>query len=46
MGHDSSRLAVHLLSAMQGVSILAHALHDTGLVAMETERLKSWIQNL
>jgi AcrR family transcriptional regulator len=45
-GHDSSRLAVHLLSAMQGVSILAHALHDTGLVAMETERLKSWIQNL
>jgi hypothetical protein len=31
---------------MQGVSILAHTLHDPGLVATETKRLKSWIQNL
>jgi AcrR family transcriptional regulator len=45
-GNDSSGLAVHLLSAMQGVSVLAHAFHDPGLVAMETERLKSWIQSL
>ena len=43
---DSSGLAVHLLSAMQGVSILAHAFHDSGLVATETKRLKSWIQSL
>ena len=45
-GKDSNGLAVHLLSAMQGVSILAHTLHDPGLVATETKRLKSWIQNL
>jgi AcrR family transcriptional regulator len=46
MGKDSHGLAVHLLSGMQGVSILAHTFHDSGLVAMETKRLKSWIQSL
>jgi TetR/AcrR family transcriptional regulator, transcriptional repressor for nem operon len=45
-GKDSSGLAVHLLSAMQGVSILAHAFHDSDLVATETKRLKSWIRSL
>jgi AcrR family transcriptional regulator len=45
-GKDSNGLAVHLLSAMQGVSVLAHTFHDTGLVATETKRLKSWIQSL
>ena len=45
-GKDSKGLAVHLLSAMQGVSILAHTFHDSGLVATETKRLKSWIQSL
>src|SRR6266576_2964221 len=45
-GKDSNGLAVHLLSAMQGVSILAHAFHDSGLVVAETKRLKSWIRSL
>src|ERR1700730_7338061 len=45
-GKDSKGLAVHLLSAMQGVSVLAHSFHDSGLVATETKRLKSWIQSL
>ena len=45
-GKDSSGLAVHLLSALQGVSVLAHSFHDSGLVATETKRLKSWIQGL
>ncbi len=45
-GKDSNGLAVHLLSAMQGVSILAHTFHDSGLVATETKHLKSWIQSL
>jgi hypothetical protein len=45
-GKDSNGLAVHLLSAMQGVSILAHTFHDSGLVAAETKRLKSWIRGL
>ena len=45
-GKDSTGLALHLLSAMQGVSILAHSFHDPGLVAAETKRLKSWIRSL
>ena len=44
---DSSRaLAVHLLSALQGVSVLAHDSHDSDLVVMETRRLKEWINTL
>src|ERR1700687_4751634 len=45
-GKDSNGLAVHLLSALQGVSILAHSFHDSGLVATEAKRLKGWIQSL
>jgi AcrR family transcriptional regulator len=45
-GKESSRLAVQMLSAMQGVSTLAHAFHDSGLVTAETKRLKSWIRSL
>src|ERR1700686_5272841 len=45
-GKDSNGVAVHLLSALQGVSVLAHSFHDSGLVATETKRLKSWIQSL
>jgi len=45
-GKDSNGLAVHLLSAMQGVSVLAHSFHDPRLVATETKRLKSWIRSL
>ena len=45
-GKESNSLAVHLLAAMQGASVLAHSFHDSGLVAMETKRLKSWIQSL
>ena len=45
-GKESSGLAVHLLSALQGVSVLAHSFHDAGLVTTETKRLKSWIQSL
>jgi hypothetical protein len=32
-------LAVHLLSATQGVSVLAHTFHDPGLIEMEAARL-------
>jgi AcrR family transcriptional regulator len=45
-GKDSKGHAVHLLSALQGISVLAHTFHDSGLVATETKRLKSWIQSL
>jgi len=45
-GKESGRLAVHLLSALQGVSTLALAFHDSGFVATETKRLKTWIRAL
>jgi len=42
-GPDSRGLAVHLLSATQGVSLLAHTFHDPGLIEIEAARLKEWI---
>jgi TetR/AcrR family transcriptional repressor of nem operon len=45
-GKASRGLAVHLLSALQGVSLLAHTFHDPGLVTMETKRLKGWVESL
>src|ERR1700674_540728 len=43
-GADSRGLAVHLLSATQGVSVLAHTFHDPGMIEMEAARLKGWIR--
>jgi len=45
-GADSRGLAVHLLSATQGVSVLAHTFHDPSLIEMEAARLKEWIRAL
>jgi AcrR family transcriptional regulator len=45
-GADSRGLAVHLLSATQGVSVLAHTFHDAGMIEMEAARLKQWIRTL
>ena len=45
-GADSRGLAVHLLSALQGVSPLAQSFHDPGLVAQEASRLNEWIRTL
>ena len=45
-GADSRGLAVHLLSATQGVSVLAHTFHDPGMIEMEAMRLKQWIRAL
>jgi AcrR family transcriptional regulator len=45
-GADSRGLAVHLLSATQGVSVLAHTFHDPGLIELEAGRLKQWIRSL
>lgn len=48
IGHaaESRSLAVHLLSATQGVSVLAHTFHHPGLITMEAARLKKWIRSL
>jgi TetR/AcrR family transcriptional regulator, transcriptional repressor for nem operon len=45
-GDDSRGLAVHLLSATQGVSVLAHTFHNPGMIEMEAARLKKWIRAL
>jgi hypothetical protein len=45
-GADSRGLAVHLLSATQGVSVLGHTFHDAGMIQMEALRLKKWIRGL
>jgi AcrR family transcriptional regulator len=45
-GADSRGLAVHLLSATQGVSVLAHTFHDPGMITTEAARLKQWIRSL
>jgi AcrR family transcriptional regulator len=43
-GRDSRGLAIHLLSATQGVSLLAHAFHEPEIISVEAERLKTWIR--
>jgi AcrR family transcriptional regulator len=45
-GGDSRGLAVHLLSATQGVSVLAHTFHDPSLIDIEAARLKQWIREI
>lgn len=45
-GADARGLAVHLLSATQGVSLLAHTFHDPALIINEAARLKTWIRSL
>jgi AcrR family transcriptional regulator len=45
-GAESHGLAVHLLSATQGISVLAHAFHDPGLIELEAARLMKWIRSL
>jgi TetR/AcrR family transcriptional regulator, transcriptional repressor for nem operon len=45
-GADSRGLAVHLLSATQGISVLAHTFNDPSMISAEARRLKEWIRSL
>jgi AcrR family transcriptional regulator len=45
-GVDSRGLAVHVLSALQGASVLAHTFHDPDVLASEAERISDWIRAL
>lgn len=45
-GAESRGLAIHLMSATQGVSVLAYTFHDRGLIEIEAEGLKKWIRAL
>jgi AcrR family transcriptional regulator len=42
-GEKKRVLALHLLSALQGVSLLANSFHDPDLVILEGDQLKAWI---
>lgn len=39
-------LALHLLAALQGVSLLANSFHDPDMVILEGDHLKAWIGDL
>jgi AcrR family transcriptional regulator len=41
---DARDLAIHLLSALQGIAVLSNSFHEPDLVALETARLKDWIR--
>lgn len=43
---EARKLAVHLLSALQGISLLAHSFGDPALVVAEASELKKWIRSL
>lgn len=43
---DSRGLAIHLMAALQGVSLLGHAFDNPGMISMEAARLKEWIRAL
>ncbi|MBQ1027540.1 TetR/AcrR family transcriptional regulator [Micromonospora sp. C95] len=45
-GADAAGLALHLLSALQGVSLIAHSLGNPDHVDRETSRLTDWLQTL
>ena len=45
-GAESRGLAIHLLSATQGMSVLAHTFHDPSIIETEAARLKEWIRAL
>jgi AcrR family transcriptional regulator len=44
METDSRGLAIHLLCALQGATVLAHTFHDPGISDAEAARLEAWIQ--
>ena len=47
MGRDDAReLAVALVAAYEGITVLASALRDPGLIAAESDRLERWIDLL
>jgi TetR/AcrR family transcriptional regulator, transcriptional repressor for nem operon len=43
---EKRALALHLLAALQGVSLLAHSCNDPRMVILEGDHLKAWIEDL
>jgi AcrR family transcriptional regulator len=45
-GAESRELAFHLVSAVQGASLLANTFHNTRQLTRECNRLKEWVRSL
>lgn len=45
-GSESADLALHLVTVLQGVSLLTHTFNKPELVFRETTRLRKWIEDL
>lgn len=45
-GKEAPDLALHLVSVLQGASLLTHTFRQPDLIARETARLKNWIDGL
>jgi AcrR family transcriptional regulator len=45
-GDESSDLALHLLSALEGASLLTHTFRSPDLMLRETTRLQNWLASL
>jgi AcrR family transcriptional regulator len=45
-GKEASGLALHLVSALEGATLLAHSFRSPDPVVRETDRLKAWIKTL
>ena len=45
-GRESSDLALHLVSVLQGASLLTHTFNQPDLVVRETARLREWVNSL
>jgi TetR/AcrR family transcriptional regulator, transcriptional repressor for nem operon len=45
-GKEAPDLALHLLSALEGATLLAHSFNSPEPIQRETDRLKAWIKTL
>jgi len=45
-GRKSSESAIHVLSSLEGASLLTHVFHSTKYITAEANRLKAWLRSL
>lgn len=45
-GDESAGLALHLVTTLQGASLVANAFNDPAVIVRETDRLKDWLKSL
>lgn len=45
-GENSSSLALHLITVLQGASLVANTLNDPLIIVQETDRLEAWLKEV